>query len=961
MKAQRPSPARLRTCFLLIAIVTIGLASQVRAATLPTGFREILVASGLTSPTAMQFAPDGRLFVCEQTGSLRVIKNGSLLATPFVTITVNSAGERGLLGVAFDPAFATNSFVYVYYTATSPAIHNRISRFTANGDVAAPNSEVVIFDLDNLSSATNHNGGAIAFGPDGKLYAAVGENANGANAQSFNNVLGKMLRINADGSIPTDNPFLASTTGRNRAIWALGLRNPFTFAFDPMGTELYINDVGQSAWEEIDDGIAGSNYGWPETEGATSDPRFRTPLYSYNHSGGACAITGGAFYAPLTSQFPADYFRDYFFADFCGGWIQKLDPAAGYSVVPFASGISSPVDLKVSDDGALYYLARGGGGSTGVVYRVEYGGAPSITTQPASQTIPAGSPVTFRVRATGAPTLHYQWRRNGTDVPGATAQDYTIPVVAQADNGARFRAFVSNSAGSALSDEAVLTIATPTATATFLRMDGTTQGTWIGAYGTQGAALATETSTLPAYAQLTFTGQSTWTWAASTSDTRALQRPTITDRFAATWYSGGSFTLDLNLTDGAPHQVALYGVDWEGAARSERIDVLDAATSAVLDSRTVSSFVSGQYLSWTIRGHVQFRITLTGGTNAVLSGLFVDPVGGGSSGGSATFLRTDTSTQGTWHGTYGAQGNALAGETSGLPAYANLALGGQSVYTWMDSTSDVRALQRPTGSNRFAATWYSGSFTIDLNLTDGASHQIALYGVDWDAAGRSQRIDVLDAATNNVLDTRTLASFVNGQYLVWRVAGHVIFRVTLATGVNAVLSGLFVDPIGGGSTTVANFVRTDTSTQGTWHGTYGARGDALAGETSSLPSYAQLALGGQSAWTWMDSTSDVRALQRPTSSDRFAATWYGGSFTIDLSLTDGASHQIALYGVDWDARGRIERIDVLDAATGAVLDSRTLASFVNGQYLVWTVTGHVIFRVTLTGGVNAVLSGLFID
>ena len=184
----------------------------------------------------MQFAPDGRLFVCEQGGRLRVIKNGALLPTPFLTLTVSSSGERGLLGVAFDPAFASNQFIYVYYTATSPAcaqshqpLHGQRRRRVV------PGSEVVILELDNLSSATNHNGGALAFGPDGKLYAAVGENANGANAQSMNNLLGKMLRINPDGSIPTDNPFFTTAAGNNRAIWALGLRNPFTFAFNPDG------------------------------------------------------------------------------------------------------------------------------------------------------------------------------------------------------------------------------------------------------------------------------------------------------------------------------------------------------------------------------------------------------------------------------------------------------------------------------------------------------------------------------------------------------------------------------------------------------------------------------------------------------------------------------------------------------------------------------------------------------
>jgi glucose/arabinose dehydrogenase len=177
------------------------------AATLPAGFTETQVAAGLSSPTAMAFAPDGRLFVCLQGGQLRVIKNGVLLPTPFVTLSVSSSGERGLLGVAFDPNFASNQFVYVYYTATTPALHNRVSRFTASGDVALAGSETIILELDNLSAATNHNGGAMHFGEDGKLYIAVGENANGANSQTLANLLGKLLRINPDGTIPADNPF----------------------------------------------------------------------------------------------------------------------------------------------------------------------------------------------------------------------------------------------------------------------------------------------------------------------------------------------------------------------------------------------------------------------------------------------------------------------------------------------------------------------------------------------------------------------------------------------------------------------------------------------------------------------------------------------------------------------------------------------------------------------------------
>ena len=320
--------------------------------------------------TAMAFAPDGRLFVCLQGGQVRVInKDGVLLANPFVTLSVDSNGERGLLGVAFDPNFASNHYVYLYYTVPGSPAHNRISRFTANGNVAAANSEFVLVDLDNLSNATNHNGGGIHFGPDGKLYAGVGENANGANAQSLSNRLGKILRINSNGTIPLDNPstfpgIAGSTSGANRAIWAVGLRNPFTFAFQPGTSRLFINDVGQSTWEEINDGVAGSNYGWPIAEGPASppNPNFRDPIFFYGHglsSTTGCAIVGGAFYNPPVLQFPSRFVGKYFFVDLCSGWIRLLDPANN-TASDFASEISAPVDLHLGPDGALYYLTRGG-------------------------------------------------------------------------------------------------------------------------------------------------------------------------------------------------------------------------------------------------------------------------------------------------------------------------------------------------------------------------------------------------------------------------------------------------------------------------------------------------------------------------------------------------------------------------------------------------------------------------
>jgi glucose/arabinose dehydrogenase len=365
-------------CVLLGLVFTavLSVSATVTAATLPSGFTESTVASGLSAPTAMAFAPDGRLFVCQQGGQLRVIKNGVLLGPAFVTVSTTANGERGLLGVAFDPNFVVNQFVYVYYTAATPATHNRVSRFTASGDVAMA-GETIIFDIDNLSGATNHNGGAIHFGPDGKLYIDVGENANPSNSQSIGNLLGKVLRINSDGTIPADNPtsfpgIAGSPAGNNRAIWAVGLRNPYTFTFQPGSGRMFINDVGQSAWEEIDDGIAGSNYGWSVCEGFCSpaNANFRDPLFEYGHGSSSttgCAITGGAFYNPTTATFPSDYIGKYFFAEFCTGWIRRFDPTTG-TTVAFATGISAPVDLKVTDDGSLYYLSNG----SGSVFRVQF-------------------------------------------------------------------------------------------------------------------------------------------------------------------------------------------------------------------------------------------------------------------------------------------------------------------------------------------------------------------------------------------------------------------------------------------------------------------------------------------------------------------------------------------------------------------------------------------------------------
>jgi glucose/arabinose dehydrogenase len=356
------------------------------AATLPTDFTDSPFVSGLTSPTDMEFAPDGSLFVTEQAGSLRIARpDGTLTTFLDISTKVDSNGERGLLGLTFDPRFSTNGYLYLYYTrkaTSSTPVHNRVVRVRARGEKVVSGSEKLIFRLGNLSSATNHNGGAIHFGKDGKLYVAVGENANGENAQSLGNLFGKMLRINKSGTIPTDNPFYAVASGKNRAIWALGLRNPFKFAVQQVTGTIYMNDVGENTWEEINHLQKGANYGWPIHEGATSSPlpslqNYKNPLLAYEHGGDAattgCAITGGVFYNPTTVQFSpeSEYKGDYFFADLCNGWIRKFDPLTNQAS-SFASGIESPVDLEVSKEGELYYLSRG---APGLVGKIRYAGS----------------------------------------------------------------------------------------------------------------------------------------------------------------------------------------------------------------------------------------------------------------------------------------------------------------------------------------------------------------------------------------------------------------------------------------------------------------------------------------------------------------------------------------------------------------------------------------------------------
>jgi hypothetical protein len=421
--------------------------------------------------------------------------------------------------------------------------------------------------------------------------------------------------------------------------------------------------------------------------------------------------------------------------------------------------------------------------------------------------------------------------------------------------------------------------------------------------------------------------------------------------------------VDLSVTDGNTHQVALYCLDWDRLGRSETVAITDA-NGNVLSSQSVTNFGGGVYLVWNVSGHVKIQVTLTGGVNAVATGLFFGGAGTVvSSTGTAAFVKQDSTTQGNWQGAYGADGYLVIGDLTSNPSYVTPVASGEGQAVWPNSPTDIRALQMASDpASRIAGVWYSfSSFSVDLNIADSNTHQVALYCLDWDRLGRSETVAIKDA-NGNVLTSQSVTDFGGGVYLVWNVSGHVKIQVTLTGGANAVATGLF---FGGGGTVVAStgtaaFVKRDSTTQGSWQGVYGTDGYVVIGDLTSNPSYVTPIASGEGLAVWPNSPTDVRALQKASDpAERIAGVWYSStSFSVDLNITDSNTHQVALYCLDWDRLGRSETVAITDA-NGNVLSSQSVTNFGGGVYLVWNVSGHVKIQVTLTDGVNAVVTGLF--
>ena len=455
---------------------------RVSSATVPSLFTETRIAETFKQATQMVIAPDGRIFVAEQPGVVRIVKNDVLLSTPFATIPaadIEAGGSRGLMGIALSPSFSTDRYVYLAYTRKSP-LNNRIIRIRAsatNPDVAETTSGAptvsVAFDLSPQGSSSAHNSMAMRFS-GGLLYVSTGDNGTPTNAQNVDHSAGKILRMNPDLTPASGNPYGTVTSANNwkKRLWGKGLRNPWTMAVHPTSGLLYVSDVGSFEGtggtpnadgvprEEINNIVTASpraselDYGWPNTEGAGANI-----IHAYRNAPGEdvvpsdCAVVGGTFYQPNASafpgtpKFPSSYNGAYFFGDHCAGTIKYL-PAAQQTPQtltgnPPANSARSPitfatqvivglVQIEAHPDGSLYYLTRAivrprDPNVNGILIKVSYSGSAvpetcALTAPANGSRLTAPANVTLTADAADATVgiQKVEFLSTNSNVPGAT-------------------------------------------------------------------------------------------------------------------------------------------------------------------------------------------------------------------------------------------------------------------------------------------------------------------------------------------------------------------------------------------------------------------------------------------------------------------------------------------------------------------------------------------------------------
>jgi glucose/arabinose dehydrogenase len=462
-RARRSRPSSWLAILLILAPLLLATPPQsALAATFPPGFADALVAS-LPRPTALAFTPDGRMLITTKDGRLFVKRGESAPRLALTLPNICTTVERGLAGLAIDPAFVDNNHIYLYYTrevdnacSITTTAANRLARFTLGDDDVARDEAILIDNIFNGRRGI-HNAGDLNFGKDGYLYVSVGDGDNPSLAPQLSSLNGKILRIASDGSIPPTNPYqgagtvpcatIGGTTSDQacQEIYARGLRNPFRFAFDPNASEtrFFLNDVGQNTWEEINIGQVGADYGWPEREGhcangSTIDcgappPGMTNPIYDYGRNTGCTSITGGAFVP--NGVWPSQYNGGYLFSDYnCGRIFLLRQNGGAWAATDFVTGLgsSSAVDLTFGPycgTQALYYITFQEGGQ---VRRLAHNPAQNCPPTAALTASPPYGPTPLTVNFNGSgssdpnqgTTLTYLW--NFGD--GATATT-TVPTI----------------------------------------------------------------------------------------------------------------------------------------------------------------------------------------------------------------------------------------------------------------------------------------------------------------------------------------------------------------------------------------------------------------------------------------------------------------------------------------------------------------------------------------------------
>ncbi|MEO8592798.1 MAG: Ig-like domain-containing protein [Candidatus Solibacter sp.] len=508
----------------------------------------------------------------------------------------------------------------------------------------------------------------------------------------------------------------------------------------------------------------------------------------------------------------------------------------------------------------------------------------------------------------GAVVAWVQFQLDGVNIgPAISSPPYSFPWNSSlAANGAhQIKVIAGDTFGQQSTSASIpVTVNNPVlpVSAIFVGLDKTTTGTWKGVYGQDGYVIANNSNSPPSYASVTVSGAATYSWDGSSSQIRALQKGgSASDRIASTFYSNSTFDINVNISDNATHQMALYLLDWDTTSRSETITILRASDQSVLSSQPMSDFNGGVYAIWNIRGAVIVRVAYKVGWNAVVSAVFF---GGG----------------------------ATAPGTPNPPSVSLTAPGAGTV----------------SGSISLTATAAS---TIGLS-----SVQFQLDGVNLGAA-----VSGGGPTFTSSWNTTTVG---NGAHVLTAIATDTQGQKTTSASVAVTVSNVVTPPPPppppppGQSS--ASFVGFDASTQGAWKSKYGQDGWIIANDTAKAPPYGTINLLGAAPFTWAY-TPDLKTLEPAGTNARSASTFYAvTSLTLDANLTDTGVHQLAIYCLDWDFANRVETMVIRDAATQQVLDTRIVSGFRYGTYVVWNIKGHVTVQVTNSSGPNAVISGVFL-